>query len=78
MCLLCVGRVQAEREAAARDAERKRRALQKQLEENDKVMKKKQEAVKAEQEEDRVMMEAVSARDTSWLVLIVPALGRVF
>ncbi len=50
---------QAEREQLVREAERKRKGLVKQLEDNDAVIKRKAEQVKAEQEEDRMLMDAV-------------------
>ena len=51
--------MQAEREIAAREAERKRKNLQKQLEDNDAVLRRKAEQAKAEAEEDKAMMDAV-------------------
>jgi hypothetical protein len=59
VCSVLACAVQAEREAAAREAERKRKNLQKQLEDNDAVLRRKAQQAKAEAEEDKAMMDAV-------------------
>ncbi len=50
---------QAEKEHNAREAEKKRRALEKQLVENAEVLKRKAELTEKQRQEDKDMMDAV-------------------